>query len=286
MARIGVQASTIKESFAEAGPYATLRRMTEVGYRSVEISQVAMTPENVAEIDRARSDLGVEVAALSAPLTTPPGMPGDSLAHDMDKIVSDCRTLGASIVRIGMLPFDAMASREALLGFCARADDAAAALGEQGIGLCYHNHHVEFMRTDGRTMLDTIREKAPRMRFELDVHWIQRGGYDPVRVLQDYAGVVDLVHLKDYRIAPLGPDAFEALANRDMTGFMRAFSDVVQFAEVGEGNLDFPAIIEQSLAGGATHLLVEQDTTYGRDPFESLAQSAKNLRALGYEHLF
>ena len=49
------------------------------------------------------------------------------------------------------------------------------------------------------------------MRFELDVHWIHRGGKDPVLILQDYADLVDLVHLKDYRIGPLGEDAFAAL---------------------------------------------------------------------------
>ena len=45
------------------------------------------------------------------------------------------------------------------------------------------------------------------MKFELDVHWIHRGGKDPVSVLKDYAGLVDLVHLKDYRIGQLPPNA-------------------------------------------------------------------------------
>jgi sugar phosphate isomerase/epimerase len=67
---------------------------------------------------------------------------------------------------------------------------------------------------------------------------------------------------------------------------MSAFVGVVQFAEVGEGNLDWPAIIEQSLASGAEYLLVEQDDTYGRDPFESLRISRDNLVALGYGSLF
>src|SRR4051794_11573232 len=68
---IGVQASTIKASFAQDGTYETLRKVADLGYRAIEISQVAMTPENVAQMRRAQDGLGVKVAALSASLTTP-----------------------------------------------------------------------------------------------------------------------------------------------------------------------------------------------------------------------
>ena len=64
---------------------------------------------------------------------------------------------------------------------------------------------------------------------------------------------------------------------------MSAFLGVVQFAEVGEGNLDWKPIIDQALASGAEYLLVEQDDTYGRDPFESLAMSRDHLLGLGYD---
>jgi sugar phosphate isomerase/epimerase len=66
---------------------------------------------------------------------------------------------------------------------------------------------------------------------------------------------------------------------------MTAFEGVVQFAEVGEGNLDFKAIIDQSLTSGAKYLLIEQDNQYGRDPFDCLATSRDNLIALGYGDL-
>lgn len=285
MARIGVQASTVKTAFAELGPYEAMRRIAEVGYRSVEISQVAMTPENVEEMRRAQDDHGVEVVALSAMLAVPPGITGESLETHLDKIVDDCRTLGTSILRIGMLPFDAMGSREKVLGFAHRAQELGGKLRAQGIDLYYHNHHVEFARFDGRLMLEMIADEAPDVGLELDVHWIQRGGMDPVKVLARYAGRVRLVHLKDYRIGLLPHSALELLAQRDMAGFMAAFSGLVQFAEVGEGTLDFTAIIEQALASGAEHLLVEQDDTYGRDPFESLALSRSHLVELGYAHL-
>ena len=95
-----------------------------------------------------------------------------------------------------------------------------------------------------------------------------------------------MVHLKDYRIGQIPPEAFGLLGTGDVAGFMAAFTGVVQFAEVGEGNLDFTAIIEQSLAINAKYLLVEQDDQYGRTPLECLQTSYDNLVTLGYAHLF
>jgi sugar phosphate isomerase/epimerase len=286
MTKIGVQAMMLKNEFEADGAFATLKRLSDLGFNAVEISQIPMSEANVGEIDRARVELGMEVAALSATLETPVGAPGESLTNNFDKIVADCKLLSCQMVRMGMMPFSAMASQEALLDFCSRSNEMAARLAEAGIGLYYHNHHVEFAKYDGKYILDIIRERAPLMRFELDVHWIHRGGKDPVTILKDYAGLVDLVHLKDYRIGQLPDSAFESLQAGDYQAFMAAFQGVVQFAEIGEGNLDFPAIIEQALSSGARYLLIEQDDQYGRTPFDCLATSRDNLIRLGYGELF
>jgi sugar phosphate isomerase/epimerase len=286
MARIGVQAMMLKDEFEADGAFTTLKRLNELGFNVVEISQISMSEANVGEIQRARAELGMEIAALSAALETPVGTPGDSLMNDFDKIVADCMRLACRLVRMGMMPLWAMASKKALLDFCSRSNEMAARLAEQGIALYYHNHHIEFAKYDGEYILDIIRESAPLLKFELDVHWIHRGGKDPVGVLKDYAGIVDLVHLKDYRIGQLPPNAYEFQQAGDFQAFRTAFEGVVQFAEVGEGNLDFQAIIDQSLSSGAKYLLVEQDNQYGRDPFDCLATSRDNLIALGYGPLF
>lgn len=285
MARIGVQAMMLRNEFATDGAFTTLKRLSDLGFNAVEISQIPMTEANVGEIDRARTELGMEIAALSAVLDAPVGSPNESLTDKFDKIVADCKRLSCSMVRIGMMPFSAMASKDALFDFCRRSNEMADRLGEAGIALYYHNHHNEFAKYDGQYVLDIIREKAPSLKFELDVHWIQRGGKDPVKVLQDYAGLVDLVHLKDYRIGQMPAQAFQALEEGDYSAFMAAFTGIVQFAEVGEGNLDFKAIIDQALSSGTKYLLIEQDDQYGRSPFDCLATSRENLVRLGYSDL-
>ena len=44
--------------------------------------------------------------------------------------------------------------------------------------------------------------------------------------------------------------------------------------------------MEAGLAGGSEYFLIEQDDTYGRDPFESLRISRDNLIKMGYADWF
>lgn len=287
MATIGVQAMMLRDTVAKIGPFETLRQVSDIGYRAVELSAIPMTPENVAEINRARIELGMDIAALSmsmpAGTRTSNGLLTDD---DFNMLVSDCKTLDASMVRIGMLPFDAMESLDAVLAFCDAANVTAARLQEHGIRLCYHNHHIEFAKYDGKYLLDIIVDRAPLMGLEIDVYWVQRGGLDPVTTLKKYSERVWLVHLKDYRIGRIPQEAFQARASGDDKLFTAALQGSAQFAEVGEGNLDFVSIIEQSQAIGVEYLLVEQDEQYGRTPLDCLQTSYDNLIALGYKELF
>ena len=92
------------------------------------------------------------------------------------------------------------------------------------------------------------------------------------------SAAVTLIGAKD------GVDA--SLQSGDYAAFMRDFTGVVQFGEVGEGNLDWTEIIDQAIASGAQYLLIEQDDQYGWDPFDCLRTSRANLLDLGYADLF
>lgn len=285
MPKIGVQAMMLKQQVADRGAYDVWRQLSEIGFSAVEVSQIELTEETRDQIVRANGEFGMEVAALSAGMGEKGGGGNDSLRESFDKIVSDCKALGSSRVRIGMLPVQSLASRETLSSFIADTNEMAKRMADQGIILSYHNHHVEFARIDGRHVLDIIRDEAPELKFELDVHWIHRGGMDPVTVLKAYDGLVDLVHLKDYRIGLPPAEAFEALAAGDRETWSQHWSNLVQFAEVGLGNLDFAGIVDAGIASGAEYLLIEQDQQYGRDIFDCLADSRENLIKLGYAEL-
>ena len=256
-----------------------MKKLHELGYGAVEVSQIPMTPENVAELKRASEDFNIEIAALSAGLDPMlPGAPGETLSNDFEKIVNDCKTLNCNFIRIGMLPLSIMGDKEKIMEFISRAEEMAFKLAEHGIELYYHTHHIEFQKYDGEYLLDMIKNNTTKLGFELDVHWIQRAGVNPVEFIKEYEGRVALLHLKDYRIGQLEVNEDDL---KDMKQFFSKFTNLIEFAEIGEGNLDIKAIIEAGLESGAQYFLIEQDDTYGRDPFDCLQTSAENLRKLG-----
>lgn len=282
--KIGVQMMMLRGKVEEIGVYETMRGIYDLGYRAVEVSQIPMTAENVAELKRASDDFGIKIAAMSAGLEPMlPGAPGETLSNDFDKIVSDCKALDCNFLRIGMMPLHLMGDKEKIMGFIDRAETMAERLAEHGIELYYHTHHLEFQKFDGVYLLDLIKHNTTKLGFELDVHWIQRAGENPVEFVKQYAGRISLLHLKDYRIGQM--DLSEVDFN-DMGKFMHIFTNTIEFAEVGEGNLNIPAIMEAGLESGAQYFLVEQDDVYGRDPFDCLKTSAENLRKLGYSEWF
>ena len=277
--KIGIQFSTMKRAVKELGLYETLKKSAELGYHCIEISQTPMTRENIEIFKRARDEFGMEVAALTAKVEG--GMAGqDCLVNDYDKVVSDCHELGAHLLRIGMGPIYTMNTMEDALAYCDSVRPYVERLKADGIDYYYHNHSLEFRKFDGKYLLDIIREKSG-LGFEIDIHWVQVGGRDPVQLLKEYAGSIKLVHLKDYRIVPCKKDMRELFS-----AGVNPQSAAVQFAEIGEGNLDIKGCIEAGLAGGAEYFLIEMDTTYDLTPFESLKISRDNLCRMGYEDWF
>lgn len=282
--KIGVQMMMLKNKVQELGAYETLRKLHELGYHAVEVSQIPMTAENVAEIKRASADFDITIAALSAALEPMlPGAPGETLTNDFEKIVQDCKILNCNFLRIGMLPLSVMGDKVRIMEFIEKAEAMANRLSEHGIELYYHTHHIEFEKYDGEYLLDMIKKNTSRLGFELDVHWIQRAGLNPIEVIKKYAGRMSLLHLKDYRIGSLD---MSLLKSQDMQKFFQAFTNLIEFAEIGEGNLDMKGIMDAGLESGAQYFLVEQDDTYGRDAYECLEISANHLRKLGYADWF
>lgn len=286
---IGVQMSTIAPAkMPSFESYEVMGKLVDTGYHCAEISQVPMTKENVAGFKKAVDELNFNFSSMTASIDPMfPGQPGEYLSNpdDYKKMLDDAHTLNVDMFRIGMMPMNNIGSVEKCLDFAKRAEEYSLKLKEDGIDLYYHNHHMEFMKVNGEYLLDLLRANAPHLGFELDTHWIHRGGENPVEFIKKYAGSVRLLHLKDYRIGNVkmpdmsAPDA--------MQKFIHAFfAEPVQFAELGQGTLPLKDCIEAGLAGGAEYFLVEQDDCYGRDPFESLKISHDHLVDLGYGDWF
>jgi sugar phosphate isomerase/epimerase len=97
--------------------------------------------------------------------------------------------------------------------------------------------------------------------WEIDTYWIVHGGGDPAAWIRKVDGRIPCVHLKDMAIT----------LKREQL-----------MAEIGEGNLNWPLILQACRDAGVEWYLVEQDICQ-RDPFESLKISLENLREMGLQ---
>ena len=279
---LGLQLMMLKDQIEKDGMYEVLRQVRDLDLDAVEVSQVAMTDELIEDLVRGKADFGVETAAMSASLTSPGN--GFPLDTELERAVEACQKLGTRFLRIGMMPFGAMVSKEACEMWAAEVEPYAARLAKQGITLCYHNHHVDLIQFDGERIFDIVRRVAPSLLFEVDLHWVQRGGMAPLDMLEAYSGACKLIHVKDFRIAPLDAEVyrkFEA-GEMEMKEFYGHFTGLAQFAEVGQGNMNWPALLPAAEKAGAEYFLIEQDDTYGRDPIDCIRESREYLRSIGY----
>lgn len=83
-------------------------------------------------------------------------------------------------------------------------------------------------------------------------------------------------------MVPLAQEVLDKLASGDRAGGSQGFLNIVQFTEVGKGNMNWPELLRAAEGAGVGFFFIEQDDTYGRDPFDCIADSRAYLRSIGY----
>jgi sugar phosphate isomerase/epimerase len=269
---IGVQLYTVRQQMT-TNPEATLKAIADLGYTEVEVLRGTM--DKVAPLARSLGLSPISVH-VDSPLITgnwdawkfmrasvPEG-------YGVPQLIADAKAQGA---RYLVLPYLMATERGGGAAFYLQLADRLNAVGEQvkkaGLQLCYHNHGFEFEPLpDGRRPLDVLMGavKPELVKLELDVFWVSLTGADPVKLIQQYAGRIPLLHLKD-KAKGTAPETQESKVAP------------ATFTPVGAGAVDFPAVLKAAEAAGVEHYFVEQDQTQG-DPIAALKQSYQYLRTL------
>lgn len=229
----------------------SLRKIAEIGYTTVQISGFGPIPAK--DVAKLLEDNGLKVAATH--------VAWPRFLNDLDALIEEHKLWKCAHPAIGGLPKEYY-TVDGIKRFKDELTPIAEKLATEGMDFSYHNHNHELVRYGRKTWLEMLYEEIPPevLKAEIDTYWIQAGGADPALWVEKMAGREPLLHLKDMIVTP----------QREQ-----------RFAEIGEGNLNWPRIMEAAEKGGVEYYLVEQDQCYERDPFESLAISYRNLRAMG-----
>lgn len=193
----------------------------------------------------------------------------DELKHHPDSVIADAKALGAQYVGIAGYPHDSAGftpanARQAVQDFNAFGRTLKAA----GLTFFYHNHGFEPVPYQGGTLLDyVIQHTDPKLvAFEMDVLWTWLPNQDPVALIRKYPGRFKLMHIKDMK--PGRPRG-------SLAGGLADSSKAV----IGQGQVDWPALLQAAQRDGFAGYFLEDETT---DPVRNAPQSVAYLRALRY----
>ncbi len=251
---LGVQLYTIRQyTQTKSDLTMSFARLKEIGYDCVQIS--AIGPIHPNDVAKALKDTGLECVATH--------VGWNRFKEDLDSVIEEHKLWGCCHAAVGMLPADYYFDENGLEKFIDELAPISFRLSQEGIDFSYHNHHHEFTRYKGKLWLEMLYEKAPAemLKAEIDTYWIQMGGGNPVEWINKCSGRQPLLHLKDLKIEITRDDWVQQ-----------------KMAEIGEGNLDWYAILDVAQNSGVEYLLVEQDDCNGVDPFDALETSYRNLQ--------
>ncbi|MBQ9761385.1 MAG: sugar phosphate isomerase/epimerase [Clostridia bacterium] len=148
-----------------------------------------------------------------------------------------------------------------------------------GLTMLYHNHDFEFIKIDGKYILDLIYDSIPAdlLQTELDTCWVNICGENPAEYLLKYENRSPIVHLKDF-FGEKAENMYELIGIE--TKAPKRPSNF-EFRPVGMGLQNFPAIIESAKKIGAEWVIVEQDNpSLGLSPMESIEKSFEYVKTI------
>jgi sugar phosphate isomerase/epimerase len=252
---IAAQMYTLRQALKTPADIArTMHEVKAIGYDVVQLS--GLGPIDPKELAKILEGEGLVCCATHTGL--------DRMQKEFEQVVEEHQLWKCAHIAVPSLPSEFRGTEEAFVKGAKAMSAVGLKLAERGITLSYHNHSFEFQRFGKRTGLDIIYDESDPagLKGEIDTYWVQHGGGSPATWCKRLAGRLPLVHLKDMEMVPVEGKLQQT------------------YAEVGEGNLDWPAILKACKAAKCQWYIVEQDTCR-RPPLESLKVSLENLRSMG-----
>lgn len=246
----GMQLYTLRDEMSK-DPITTMAALSKIGYKQLEGYQGTkgilwgMTP---AEFKQRMSDWGMTM--VSTHCNTDKGF---------EKNVEEAVAVGLKYLispwigpQKSLDEYKKMADRFNELGKICKA---------AGLRFAYHNHDYSFKPMDGKIPQEIMMDNTdPELvDFEMDIHWVVRGGQDPIAYLNKYPNRFRLCHVKD--VAKEAP---------------------YHSCDLGTGSLDFSKILKIAADKGMKYYIVEQEE-YGKGtPMKSAETDFSYLKSLKF----
>ena len=230
--KLGLQIYSVRNYMTDAKSVReTFERLAKIGYS--EVQTAGAFPCSVEEYAAAAHDNGFTFVG------THYGFPED--VNNIEEYVKLHQILGTTNAGVGGA-HDVSKDKAKVYAFIEKANTLGENLKKYDMKFTYHHHAFEFAKLGDDRIMDLLVDglNPETTSFVLDTHWLQKGGVSITEWLEKLAGRCDILHLKDYAVAP-----------GDNNGYI---------TECGSGNINFKEVIKVAEETGVKHLCVEQDT--------------------------
>jgi len=251
---LAIQLYTVRDAISK-NLEKTFEKLAELGFTELEIYGYNGTFFGKTAIDfkKVLSDNGLKVIS-SHHRTGITDQEDGTLLKNWEKTLDDLNRIGSKYAVCSYLPETerTLENYQKLPGIL---EDAGQISKQNGIQLAYHNHDFEFLKMDEQhNFYDFILEKTSSdlVKMELDLYWISKAGLDPLVYFEKYPKRFPLWHVKDMK------------------------AGTKDFAEIGNGMIDFKRIFEAREKAGLDYWFLEQDSS-DIDIFESIRISRKYI---------
>ena len=263
---IGVQLYTVRDQ-AEKDLPGVLKALQNIGYKEAE-PYWNIYNHPAKELKQMLADHG---------MTAPSGH------FDYEKVETSfdyAQELGVTYMTCPMLPKSMWNSLDEFKKAADQFNKWGAEAQKRKMKFAFHNHNYEFKELPNQNGYDKLLPKGapligysilwhftdPKLVcFEMDCYWIAQAGIDPVKFLDKHGERIRMLHLKDRK------PGFPPSQSLDEAA--------MHFTEVGNGSLNWKAILAAADRNKIEHMFVEEDFC-DKPPMQSLKISYDNLQKL------
>lgn len=239
--QLGLQLWTVRE-MAEGDLAGTLQQVRDAGYDAIEI--FGDGPTFFDDMRVALQASGVTCCSAHVPFA--------ALRNDLPRVIAGLHMIGC---KMAVVPAFAKNLRDTLpkaLQLAGELNHIGAQLRDAGIAFAYHNEDYDFAPLGDSTLWQMLvaNTAGDCVQLQLDIFTATLMGADPISTLREHGARITSLHVCDMRDG--------------------------KYVPVGQGELNWPALLEAASHTAMKTLIVEHDAP--ANPIEDAAASLNALR--------
>ena len=241
--KLALQLWTVRE-MAERDLAGTLKQVRAMGCDTIEI--FGDGPAFYEDMHTALQASKMQCCSAHVPFA--------ALRDDLPRVIAGLQSIGCKTAIVPAFSKDMRDTMPKALQLANDLNHIGGQLNAAGIAFAYHNEDYDFAPLDEMTLWETLVENtdASFVQLQLDVFTATMMKIDPIKLMREHGRRITSLHLCDMKAC--------------------------RYVPVGQGELDWPALLHAASQTAAQWLIVEHDAP--ANPIEDAAASLNALRTL------